>query len=61
MLFIIVAGIAGNAMWSKWCESEITKKSMETGYSQQSLPGQTGVYWVKTSEKTQKPAEAGVQ
>jgi hypothetical protein len=61
MLFVLVAGIAGNSMWSKWCEAEIAKKSMEEGYSQQSLPGQTGVYWVKTSEKAQKPVEAGVQ
>lgn len=49
VLAVIV--LAVSIPWSiAWCYTVTTKAAIEAGYEQQSLQGQSGVYWVKVSK-----------
>jgi len=53
VLGILIIGIFVAAMVISYNYGErmVREKAMEQGYSQQSLPGQVSVYWVKDGKK----------
>jgi hypothetical protein len=50
---ILIIGVCITAIVISYNHGErmIREKAMEQGYSQQSLPGQNSVYWVKDGKK----------
>ena len=46
----LIAGIAGTVCFCVWQDHEIDRVAMEAGLEQQTLPGEEGVFWVKSTE-----------
>jgi hypothetical protein len=47
---VLIAGVSYFNVNNLAVQNEQTKAAMQNGYSQKTLPGVTGAYWVKDSE-----------